>query len=366
MDFKNYLQETALEINQELDLFLEEWLKTVEKTSPKLLDLNKAFVDACQGGKRLRGTLCKLGYEIAENVILGSTSTSLSATPESERSWTSQDDKNQDKSQKYGKEIIKAGVAYEIFQTAILAHDDIIDKSDLRRGKKTLYKIVGSEQTICLGDIGFFLAFKILSETNFPEKEKSLAINCFAKSMIDTGLGEMLDIYLPGKKETAEEDILKISSLKTAKYTLTGPLQLGAVLAGADQDLLDKLGEFGEKLGIAFQIQDDVLGIFGEEKELGKSVTSDIEEGKLTLLYLHALEHGGKNALKGLYGEKIDQEGLEKVRQIFKETGALDYTREKAMLLAEEAKELVPQITQNPDLRTVLEQMADYLIVRNK
>src|SRR5579859_4403380 len=103
--------------------------------------------------------------------------------------------------------------------------------------------------------------------------------------MLETAVGEILDIEIPHQKlPQKEQDVINVAHLKTARYTVTGPLLTGAILAGADQALQDIIKRFGDNLGIAFQIQDDILGVFGSEVEIGKSVSSDIEEGKLTLL----------------------------------------------------------------------------------
>lgn len=359
MDFKSYLKTSAEEINLELEKFFKKWSEEVLTCSPKLSDLNKSFIRACEGGKRLRGALVKLGFEIAKgrDHLGGVPSTSLRATIRGDL---------------LSKEIVKPAAAFEIFQTAILAHDDIVDLSPTRRGKLTIFMALGGDhygisQTICLGDIGFFLAQKLIAESNFDEKLKNKALSSFAGTMLQTGLGQMLDVELPYiKGDKSEHDILTVFRLKTARYTLVGPMQLGAILGGADDKLLKNIEKFGESLGIAFQIQDDILGIFGDEDILGKSVTSDIEEGKITLLYLYALKNGGKEGLAGVYGSKVGLDGLEKVRKIFKETGALEYSQKKAEELVNEAKKVIPLITNNYKLKTILEEMADFLVRRQQ
>lgn len=342
MDFKSYLQTSAEEINSEIDNIFSSWNADVAKINSKLVPLNQAFVEACSGGKRLRGALVKLGYEL----------TNAPATLE----------------------ILKPAVAVEIFQTAILAHDDIIDKSLLRRGKPTLYKVLGGDhhgisQTICLGDIAFFLTMKLLSESKFPDKNKNLALQCFARTTINTGWGEVLDVELPYLKgEKTAADVLTIFKLKTAEYTITGPVQIGAILGGADELLLKDIEEFGTNLGIAFQIQDDILGVFGDEKTVGKPVTSDIEEGKLTLMILYAREKADekqKKILDKYYGkENIGKKGLEQIRKVFTATGALEYSQKYAEELVETAKKIIPKITKDKEKAKLLNEMADFLVAR--
>lgn len=343
MDFAGYLQTSAKEINREIDRFFQAWDKHTEKISPKLLPLTRLFTKHCEGGKRLRGTLVRLGYELVK--------------------------------EEGDKEILKAAAAFEIFQTAILAHDDVIDLSPTRRGKETLYRVLGGDhygisQTICLGDIGFFLAQRLILESNFGEDLKLKAVSSFTQTVLDTALGEVLDIELPQSEKVSEEDILTIFYLKTARYTISGPLLLGAILGGADEELFKQLELLGEKLGIAFQIQDDILGVFGDEETLGKSVTSDIEEGKQTLLISYALEHADKaqrEVLEGCYGcGKIDGEKLELIKQVFTDTGALDYSQRQALKLVGEAKRVIEGMDVPTGKKLLLSQMADFLIGRSK
>lgn len=344
MDFLSYLKTSAVEVDEQLNKFLREWNREVEDTSPKLVHLAHAFIVACQGGKRLRGTLVKLGYEL----------TGASRNPE----------------------ILKPAAAFEIFQTAILAHDDIVDRSPLRRGKPTIYQSLGADhyavsQTITLADIGFFLATKFISESDFPADNKNKALHTFVCAMSDTALGQMLDIELPHHPEEADpQEMLTTFRLKTAHYSLVGPLQLGEAFGGANEELLKKTEEFGENLGIAFQIQDDILGVFGDEKTIGKSVTSDVEEGKITFLYAEARKNSSleqNEILNKYYGKgKIGFDELEQVRTVFKDTGALEYSQKKAVELVDQAKEVIKKMDVSQDKKELLIQMADFLVKREK
>lgn len=344
MDFTSYFPQTAKKINQQLEQFYKQWLKESQAVHPKIEEFVKLCIEANKDGKRLRGMMVDLGFRLSPS--------------------------------EYREEVMKAGAAFEVFQTAILAHDDMMDKSITRRGKPTIFHQLGEDhyaasQTVCLGDVGFFQTFIILSELDFPSERKTVAIRFFARHILATALGQMLDIEFSMKeKSRSEEDALLIAYLKTSTYTFIAPLILGASLGGADKSYLKKLEAFGSPLGVAFQIQDDILGIFGDEKTIGKSVTSDVEEGKNTALITKAYEKADPNQKKILdryYGQgTITLEHLLLVKQVFIETGALDYAKSMAVQYGDKAKKMIPELTQDSQLQNLLSEMADYIIARNK
>jgi geranylgeranyl diphosphate synthase type I len=189
--------------------------------------------------------------------------------------------------------------------------------------------------------------------------------------MLETASGQMMDVMLPTiKGDQTEEDALLIFRFKTARYTISGPLQLGAILAGTDEDTLGKIQEFGDNLGIAFQIQDDILGVFGEEDVIGKSNTSDIEEGKITLLFLHALQNSSeeqKKVLSDNYGKgHINAEQLSQIRQIMIETGSHDYSKKLAAEYIQKSIALIPEVTADPKYQNILTEMSEFLVKRDK
>ena len=357
MNFKSYLNENAEKLDREIGEILGDWLKEVQKTSSKLVPLAQAFIQACEGGKRLRGTLVKLGYEMTPSVR--------------DSSLIAQNDKNKNQN-----DIVKVGVAYEIFHAAILTHDDVIDQSPLRRGQPTLYKALGGDhygisQAIGLGDAGLFLSVKLIADSSFLGEYKNKALSYFAQTIINTAWGEVLDVELPHlNRERIEKDVIAIHRLKTAQYTVSGPLILGAILAGGDDHLIRALGEFGESLGIAFQIQDDILGVFGSEEKMGKSVTSDIEEGKNTLLITEALKRANlkqRKILDKYYGRgSMVGKGSEEVRKVFRDTGALDYSRQEGVEYVNQAKMVIPKISQDPEIMKLLTEMADFFVERDR
>lgn len=314
MNFENFLSSNRLLINNRLEDVLKNYGQKFGKINPKIKNIFTEFKKAAADGKRIRGTLVLVGFEIGggnlrSRVKHGTTSS-----------------------------VLDAAVAFEIFQTVILAQDDIIDKSLMRRGKPSLYNALGNNhksisQTICLSDLGFFISYQLIAGLSFPEGVKVKAIDLFSTALADTVLGQMLDIELSGNS-FKEAEVLKIGSLKTAQYSFAAPLAIGAMLAGGSENLVKNLEKFGTNLGIAFQIQDDILGLYGDPELTGKSTDSDIREGKATLLLAWALKKSKPADLKKIshiYGNPEATDGeVEIIRQIIKKTGAFDHSLQQA------------------------------------
>lgn len=341
--FYFYRNKATQEITRELKKITQQWKSTIGQTIPEIKTPHTFFIDSISGGKMLRGVLVKLGYEL----VHGSSN----------------------------KEIIKAAIAYEILHTSFLVHDDIIDQSTLRRGKPTMHIALGGDhyalsQSICLGDLGFFLANQLISGSNFPDEFKNSALTIFMRTASDTIRGEMLDVELARSLAKKETDVLSLHRLKTALYTIVGPLSLGALLAGAEKKTLLALNKFGEYAGIAFQIQDDILGCFGDERYIGKSITTDIAEGKNTLLIAYAMQKANpqqQKILKLSYGKgAVTPKQLQQVLDIFMQTGSLEYSQKKAKEYSDKAKKIIPQITKDQAMQQIFTEFLDLLITRQK
>jgi geranylgeranyl diphosphate synthase type I len=346
MQLHSYIKQITTQIDKTLETFGQELLTEMSAVSPQLLPLITILNQASDNGKRVRAILVVLGHELYTHT--------------------------------FNEAILNPAIAFEIFQTSILAHDDIIDHSPTRRGKPTVYKQLealknhthyGVSQAICLGDIGMFLAARLVITADFPDEYKLKGVASFLNTMLYTGVGEMLDVELPySTAEKEMKDVLAIYLHKTAHYTITGALQLGAILGGANDDYLQKLAVYGNNLGIAFQIQDDILGVFGDESQTGKSVVSDIEEGKITLLYLYALQNGTvaqKNLLQSLYGKgATSPENIALIKKIFEQTGALAYCETEKTNYVTKALTNIEEITQNNAYQGLLKDFAEFMIKR--
>ncbi len=352
--FKSYYVEEKNRINIKIDEFNN---NLVKEENPILKYNYELFRNLNQDGKIVRGTLINLGYYLLNN------------------------------NKGYSDNL---ALAYEIFQTAILVHDDIIDNDSKRRGKDTIHysnynkyrkytnkddelKELSDSIAICMGDYGLFQANKIISDNYKDDSNLAKVLSYFNETVLKTIRGELLDVITPFEskydiidKDELEKDIMEIYRLKTSHYTIIGPLSTGMILAGADQAKLNDIEKLGEKIGIAFQIQDDILGIYSDET--GKVKGSDIKEAKQTILYAYTYNTGYKDELMKYYGtEEITNEVIEAVKDIFDVSGAKNYANHLMNELYDEASNLLEEIDWiTPDKKELLDGFIEYLRNRNK
>jgi len=286
-----------------------------------------------------------------------------------------------------GKEIdniIEVSMSIELTHIFLLIHDDIIDRDDFRHGvsaihkkyenlarkfyKKVDAKHFGDSMAIITGDIAAAFGNEIIFNSKFKPEIILKALDKLQDIVTVTVSGEIFDVVLEAKGKALEKEVLKVHENKTAKYTVEGPLHLGAMLAGANDRILKDLSDYAVPIGIAFQIQDDILGVFGNERKLGKPVCSDLREGKQTLLIVKALGKGSKQQKKlieRLLGNKeITDKEIELFRQVVRDTGSLEYSRNLAAELAEKGKEALKKAKLSQEAKNFLIGIADYIVNR--
>lgn len=357
-------------MKEELELFGEYYLqikndleKVIDNYSNELLKDKKGylknnlelFCNLNRDGKLIRGFLITLGYKIANK-----------------------------KNVEYSYPL---ALAYELFQTSVLIHDDIIDDDNLRRGKETIHysnykrnkeydekqaKKIGESIAICMGNYGFYEANKQIIKNYKDDKNFDRVLDYYNDIVLKTIEGELIDVELSfdGRYKIKEtnlyDNIMTIYRLKTAYYTIIGPLSLGLILGGIKDDDLKSILEFGEKVGIAFQIQDDILGIYSD---MGKVVGSDIKEYKQTLLFSYTMNKKDyKDKLLKYYGKKkVEEKDIEKVRTIFKESGAYDYANNLMNEMYSDSLSILDKISWiNSNDKQILIGFVEYLRKRNK
>ncbi|XLQ20295.1 MAG: polyprenyl synthetase family protein [Candidatus Moraniibacteriota bacterium] len=357
MDIKNELAEFKVSIDREIEIYLDRVIAESKKR-----DLDIFMIDAIKyykktilaGGKRIRPIMMCLGYRAAGG--------------------------------KNHSEILKTSISIELIHSFLLMHDDIIDRDDFRHGKKTIHARYrdynksllnnnepdhfGQSIAMIIGDFVYSLGNQVLFESKFDAKLIVGALNRTQQIVGLTCIGEIQDVYMEYSKKATEEDVLKMYENKTAKYTFEGPLQLGAMLAGADKEFCDSLGGYAVPIGIAFQIQDDMLGVFGDEKKTGKPVGSDIVEGKLTFMVKRAYNNATidqKNILDEYLGNKnMTDKDIIKFQNMIIESGAKKDCDEYSKKLIKESKKALMKIKIDDYVKSFLLEIADYLNNREK
>lgn len=247
----------------------------------------------------------------------------------------------------------------EFIHTATLLHDDVVDASELRRGKETANSIWGNEASVLVGDFIFSRAFEMMVKIGDMRVMEILSgtSNKIAE-------GEVLQLLNCNDPETTEQQYMQVIQCKTAKL-FSSAAQIGAVLAARPAEEEQALETFGMHLGTAFQIIDDVLDYRADSEEIGKNVGDDLAEGKPTLPLIYALSQGDDNQ-KAILSDVIktgDRKKLDQVLTIINQTNALEYTEGVAKQEAENAK-CALQILPNSKYKTALLSLADFSVSR--
>jgi geranylgeranyl diphosphate synthase type I len=226
----------------------------------------------------------------------------------------------------------------------------------------------GNSMAIIIGDMIGALGNQVLFESGFPPEVIIRALHKMQVIITLTVIGESQDVYIENKGKASEKEIMQMYENKTAKYTVEGPLHLGAILAGADENFLQSLSAYSIPAGIAFQIQDDILGVFGQVKKIGKPVGSDVVQGKQTILVAKALEKAGKKEkmiLRKCLGKSdLTEDELDEFREVIRSTGSLEYARKLATSLIVKAKKEIEKAAMDMEAKEFLSGIADYMLNR--
>ncbi len=276
-------------------------------------------------------------------------------------------------SAKNPKNLYRSALAIELLHAFLLVHDDIVDNSDMRRGQASMHKLLGKkinrpkktgfsgkDLAMITGDIMYAIAIEAFLSISEDPRRKEAALKKFIETACYTGCGEFIELIssIEDIKKIKKDQIYKIYDYKTAYYTFIAPLITGAILGGASKKETRLLFQFGTSLGRAFQIKDDILGIFGEKKKTGKSNLSDLQEGKKTLLIWHAYNHGDKQQKailrKILKKGKITIKDLNITRGIMTQTRSLEYAKEQIKALAEDSGEVLKNSKMRPKYKKAL------------
>ncbi len=355
--FREQLKSLVPKIN---DRIAEHLSRYIDASSEKYGQVAGEYMEslrdvALAGGKRLRGALTYHGYGLMQG-----------------------DDTDV---------IFDIAVAIELLHTYLLIEDDFMDRANMRHDFPTLHGLflrqygpqvgggdgahIANSLAVTASLILAHIAMEIFHQADFPAVRMQKASLILHKQMQIVGHGQMFDIINMFTENIAESDILHMLEWKTASYTVENPLLVGAILGGADEEVLRILSEFAIPLGTAFQIQDDIIGSFGIIKKTGKPATSDILEGKKTLLTSYVEKHGDneqRNLLHTVLGNPdASAQDIDKLKKVMIDTGALEYATTQAHDLTDTAKQTLianKSLFQNEESYRFILGMADYLLRR--
>lgn len=335
-----------------LDEVLAEQAELLQGVSPDLAPLVSAAGDLTRGGKRLRPAFCYWGWRGAGGAGDGD----------------------------LGDAIVRAATGLELFQAAALIHDDVMDDSDTRRGLPAIHRRFaelhrgsswmgtperfGEAAAILLGDLCLSWSDELLTKSGLDPASLARGRPVFDRMRTELMGGQYLDMLeqaRAGHNGDAAKRARQVIRYKSAKYTIEHPLLLGGSLAGGSSELLAAYSAYGLPLGEAFQLRDDVLGVFGDPDQTGKPAGDDLREGKRTMLVAFAMENATSAQLSSLrrhLGDpRLDAASVAELRQVILDTGALERVEKMIVELVAEADEALARAPIDEQTRGVLESL---------
>ncbi|MEB3774648.1 MAG: polyprenyl synthetase family protein [Desulfurococcales archaeon] len=259
--------------------------------------------------------------------------------------------------------------AVEVLHNFTLIHDDIMDQDEYRRGVPTVHKVWGVPMAILAGDLLYAYTFRMALESRdngLKPRRTIYALKILADASVKVSEGQAYDMMYEDRWDVDVDDYLKMVYLKTAAL-IEASAMLGAIAGNADRSLVALMGEYGKLVGLAFQIRDDILGVFGDPKKTGKPVYSDLRRGKKTLLLIYTVRKlGGYEEVSKMLSEgKYDE-----VAELIKESGALSYAEDLARRYMERAVEIIDSIDElevrDEESRSFLSSLARFVVEREK
>ncbi len=269
----------------------------------------------------------------------------------------------------HGRGIERVAAALELLHTFAIVHDDIMDASAQRRGLPTVHARRGVGPAILVGDMALVLADDLFLSAPFTQDRLHDAFEFYSRMRQEVVAGQFVELDLVGSDEVSEDSARYVARLKSGRYSVREPLLIGAALGGADADLLRVLADFGEALGEAFQLRDDLLGTFGDPREVGKPVDSDVREGKRNVLFAKTtrllagrerdffISHWGA-------GADLDDDQIERMRSLIERSGALSETENLLEDLAADSRAFLRAAPITDEARLALEDLVDAATTR--
>jgi len=287
------------------------------------------------GGKRIRPTLCLAGCYLFNDEI---------------------------------KPAIKPALGLEIFHNFTLLHDDVMDNADVRRNQPTVHIKWNPNTAILSGDAMLIKAYQYIADLSTNSLPPVLAL--FNQTALEVCEGQQYDMEFESRQDVSVDEYLKMIRLKTA-VLLAGSLKTGAIIGGASDEQANLLYEFGENIGLGFQLQDDYLDVYGDVETFGKAIGGDIVANKKTFMLINALQ-----LTSGDLRTKLDEwltvenfdadKKIEAVRSIYDKVGVADLAREKMHYYFNEAMQALNKVNGKEEMKEDLRQFALKLIERSR
>ncbi|WP_307861778.1 polyprenyl synthetase family protein [Nocardioides sp. SYSU D00065] len=335
------------EVQQVLDAFLDERAGELAPLGPDADRLVTEARTALRGGKRLRAAFCHWGHRAIR--------------PEVEDPGA----------------LARACASLEVLHASALVHDDLMDASDTRRGRPATHRAFeaehraagwrgdarqyGAAAAILLGDLLLGWASDLLRGSGFGPAEVAPGLTLFEQCRSEVIAGQFLDVSVQARGRADVDTAMTVLRYKSAKYSIERPLHIGAALAGAGPEQLQQLSRFGLPLGEAFQLRDDLLGVFGDPEQTGKPAGDDLVEGKRTVLVALALDAAPRTAARRLdsaLGTPLAAADVAELRSIIEDSGARSQVEEVIGSLADRAVDALRSADVDEDARAALTELA--------
>lgn len=323
---------TSDEILEKVNAFLENL--PYDRKPAGLYDPIKYVLS--MGGKRIRPVLMLLSYNLFKE------------NPES---------------------ILMNAVALETYHNYTLLHDDLMDNADVRRGKPTVHKKWDDNTAILSGDSMLVMAYQRMM-VECPADKLSDVLTLFTETALEIGEGQQFDMEFENRLDVKEDEYIEMIRLKTS-VLLACALKMGAILAGASKTDQENLYKFGEQIGLAFQLQDDYLDVYGDEKIFGKAIGGDITSNKKTYMLINAFVNASEaqraELTKWVEAKTFDRkEKVAAVTRLYNEIGIDTMAQQKIASYFDSAKKYLDAVSVAEERKSELKTYADKMLHRNK
>lgn len=321
---------TANQILEKINQYLEQM--PYERQPFRLYEPVRYVLDL--GGKRIRPTLMLLGYQLYKD------------QPE---------------------DILPTAIGLETYHNYTLLHDDLMDNANVRRGHDTVHVKWDDNTAILSGDSMLVLAYQRIAQC--PDEKLRPVLDLFTETALEIGEGQQYDLLFETRNDVSEEEYIEMIRLKTS-VLLAAALKIGAILADAPADEADLLYKFGEQIGLAFQLQDDYLDVYGDPKVFGKAIGGDILCNKKTYMLINAYNRANDEQRKELdrwiQAENPDpKRKVEAVTRIYNEIGIDKLAMQKINYYFEESRKYLDAIQVAPERKRALEAYTEEMMQRN-